>query len=346
MRTIVTFFVILIPRLAFAGTCGPFHDDSAVIKPLKCAHSARVYIVGEDHSSRSAKTTKNHVGSIVDHSKVQSFNEGIIFGTENFSPLEDELIYRFSTSYIPTLVLQGDRELPAGIVERIRTDLGRAIKFLKISDEIPVERSELLTFSRQVSSQLLEAIRRNPKYSFLDLKDEGGYIYGYGRSILFSAKIRNRYCEVAASGKNLWIQVGKGHAAEMACILKKSLPQTAEIQSISPEQLDKVYATWKTKSRTMTNEIRSYIQNVSPKADYRIDEESYSEPGKKGIVEDFRISVSIVGTNKVRSSAISKIVQRYGYILIKDEEIQDEFTSLTITFDPTRLEKIGFADPR
>jgi len=170
------------------------------------------------------------------------------------------------------------------------------------------------------------------------LSEQGGSVLGSGRSVVFAKKVVEHYCQAAAQKQNIWIQIGQGHRDQVECLLKKYLPDQAQVHASSAEDLKKKYDLWKTEAKPMLDELRDMVAKKSPGVNLSIKTETDPNPKSLTIVSSDEIVVSVLNAKNVRFDDFKTIIEKRGYIARKSLDIPGEIVSLTITFDITKLD--------
>lgn len=343
LRTIIAIFSVLYAWPGYAGvTCGPLHNPDLLLKKIVCPSVTDVFIIAERHNDPVALTIKSHAKELSDNDSIYGFFEGSSFDHDQTFGLEDPLIYSFSGVYVASQVLTeaivGHRTLPSIILDRIRSDLESGFQAIGAAPEdlSHLGLLSLLDVAGRLSEKMLASISVDSKYKYLNLADNGGWIFGYGRSILFAKKVNERFCSAASKRQNIWIQIGEGHGEQVRCLLKNYLPDGTEIQLIPASEFKDVYATWKTDAVGLLDEIKEYVSHKSPSAKISIKTQTDTNRGSLALVAPYEISVTVLDRQGIDLKDLTRLIERRGYRVVEPIDVPNEFLSFTITFDITK----------
>lgn len=116
--------------------------------------------------------------------------------------------------------------------------------------------SALTAASEYLIGNGLLFIRSQAEYKFINFDTQQvPWLLGDVRSIGFAYAVLDNYCSASQANKNMWIQVGKCHAEELARYLQTYLPKGTHVENESPQDYDEVYATWKTPFQQTTEKV-------------------------------------------------------------------------------------------
>lgn len=212
----------------------------------------------------------------------------------------------------------------------------RAIDIAKSNCAAPFETSmdENRTLG-EMGIRLLEIakakIDQDPKYTYLAGADFENLL-GPGRDLIFAKNILGKYCAASKQKKNIWIQIGQGHAEGLNCYLRSFLPANTKVILRRPEDFRETFKNWPTAFSATSEKVKQFINTKANDIEVRT-----SKP--EDLSEFLLFSLNKVPP-ALKISEVKKIITDDGFSIINWRSSTGSIDSpeyLSVTFDPFKI---------